>query len=54
MEVEIENKAIEPAAHGTLEGFDEFMHTFEAYKETNDARLEELEARHAVDPLTEE
>lgn len=54
MEVEIENKAIEPAGQGTLKGFEEVMRTFEAYKETNDVRLEELEARHAADPLTEE
>ena len=32
----------------------ELMGAFEAYKETNDGRLAQLEKRGAVDPLTED
>ncbi len=34
--------------------FDEFTHIFEAFKETNDRRLGEIEARLSADALTEE
>ena len=34
--------------------FEDFMRAFEAFKETNDERLDALERRSAVDPLVEE
>lgn len=44
----LETKASAGAAHA----IDEFMRTFEAYKDTNDQRLEELSKKSAPDPLT--
>jgi HK97 family phage major capsid protein len=51
--------APETKAHGhdgpdVNAAFAEFMHAFEMFKETNDRRLAELEARSAVDALTAE
>ncbi|MDC7787583.1 phage major capsid protein [Rhodoplanes sp. TEM] len=40
-----------PEARLTL---DDFMRTFEAYKQVNDARLGQIERRGAADPLTED
>lgn len=34
--------------------FDDFMHAFEAFKETNDERLAEIEQKLVADPLTSE
>ena len=36
------------------EAFDDFMHAFEAFKETNDQRLSELERRLSSDVITQE
>lgn len=36
------------------EAFDEFMQAFEAFKETNDERLQQIEQRVTVDTVTEE
>ena len=36
------------------EAFEDFMTAFEAFKETNDRRLAELESQRPADPLTEE
>jgi HK97 family phage major capsid protein len=46
---EIETKA---AGHEVGEAFDEFMRVFEAFKETNDERLAEIERRCAADVVT--
>ena len=46
---EIETKA---AGHEVGEAFDEFMRAFEAFKETNDERLAEIERRCAADVVT--
>ncbi len=48
----IETKAASPAEMADV--FDEFMRAFEAFKDTNDARLAELEQRMASDVVTEE
>jgi HK97 family phage major capsid protein len=43
------------AGPGDIAGaFDDFSRTFEAFKEVNDRRLEEIESRMGTDPLTEE
>ena len=34
--------------------YDDFLHTFEAFKQANDARLEEIEKRMSADVVTEE
>ena len=47
--IEIKSAGSDPAA-----AFDEFMRVFEAYKETNDGRLAELERRGGADVLTTE
>ena len=38
----------------TARAFDEFMEAFEAFKETNDSRLADIEKRGAADALREE
>ena len=44
---------VKAAAHADLAGaFDDFMRAFEAFKETNDRRLGEVERRMSADPLT--
>ena len=46
---------LETEAGGSVgAAFEEFMRAFEAYKETNDERLGELERRSAADPLIDE
>jgi HK97 family phage major capsid protein len=51
----IETKVINPVpAHEIGEAFDDFMRTFEAFKEANDERLSELQTRYASSALTEE
>lgn len=42
------------AGGGVGAAFEEFMRAFEAYKDTNDERLGELERRQAADPLIDE
>lgn len=37
-----------------VEAFDEFMHAFEAFRETNDERLDAIEKRHAADVITDQ
>ena len=34
--------------------FDDFMHAFESFKDTNDERLDQIETRMGVDTVTEE
>jgi HK97 family phage major capsid protein len=54
---EAESKSAEaPAAAGTevREAMDELMSSFEAFKETNDERLSDIERKLAADALTEE
>ena len=46
---EIETKA---AGHEVGEAFEEFMRAFEAFKESNDERLAEIERRCAADVVT--
>ncbi len=48
---ELETKAV---TQDVAVAFDEFMHAFEAFKETNDARLDEIERRCTSDVLTNE
>ncbi len=49
----LENKAADPAAALDMaEAFDSFMRAFEAFKESNDQRLEEIEKRMAADVVT--
>lgn len=46
---------LETKAGGSVgAAFEDFMRAFEAYKDTNDERLDELERRSASDPLVEE
>jgi len=42
------------AADDLAGAFEEFMTSFEAFKEANDARLAEIERRAAADPVTTE
>ncbi|MBZ9934994.1 phage major capsid protein [Mesorhizobium sp. BR1-1-16] len=43
------------AEHGEIgAAFDDFLHAFEAFKETNDERLGEIEQKLSADPLTVE
>ncbi len=49
-----ENKAGEPTPLEVVNAFDDFMMAFEAFKEANDARLEEIEERITADVVTEE
>ncbi|MDP2124702.1 MAG: phage major capsid protein [Parvibaculum sp.] len=55
---EAESKSAEapaaPAATEVREAMDELMSSFEAFKETNDERLSDIERKLAADPLTEE
>ncbi len=51
----IEQDAIETKSDGgatSAPAFDEFMRAFEAFKETNDRRLGEIERRGAADAVT--
>jgi HK97 family phage major capsid protein len=48
-----ENKAARPAASEGADAYDSFLRAFEAFKETNDERLDQLEARMS-DSLTDE
>ncbi len=48
-----ENKAARPSASESAEAHDALLRALEAFKETNDERLDQLEARMS-DPLTEE
>ena len=49
-----ENKAAALPAGSTGDALDDLMTAFEAYRETNDRRLAEIEKRGAADPLTGE
>ena len=49
-----EHLELKASAGATAAAFEDFMRTFEAYKETNDQRLEELTEKSAADPLTVE
>lgn len=50
-----DNTDLETKAGGSVgEAFEEFMRAFEAYKDTNDERLTELERRSAADPLIDD
>lgn len=51
-----EAKAAEmmPTSGDVVEAYDAFMRTFDAYRDTNEERLAEIESRLAADPLTEE
>jgi HK97 family phage major capsid protein len=46
--------ALETKAGGTAAAFDDFMRTFEAFKDANDARLDEIETRMTADVVTSE
>jgi HK97 family phage major capsid protein len=48
----LETKSAPAADHDVNAAFGEFMRAFEAFKETNDERLSELERRSAADPVT--
>ena len=51
----LENKAMHgEAAMEVAQSFDEFMRAFEAFKETNDERLAQIERRVSSDAVTEE
>ncbi len=52
----IEHKAVpdSPSSLDVVDAFDEFMQSFEAFKETNDDRLAQLESQVSVDVVTEE
>jgi len=55
MEMIVENKAAEPVAPGPIrEAIGELLSAFEAYKDANDARLDEIEARGTADTLIDE
>jgi HK97 family phage major capsid protein len=50
-----DNTSLETKAGGSVgAAFEEFMRAFEAYKDTNDERLGELERRSASDPLIDD
>ena len=44
-----ENKAVRPAASEIGGAYDEFLGAFEAFKETNDQRLDDIERRMSAD-----
>ena len=47
-----ENKAAWPAASEIGDAYGEFLHAFEAFKETNDQRLDDIERRMSADVVT--
>ncbi len=47
-----ENKAARPAASEIGDAYGEFLHAFEAFKETNDQRLDDIERRMSADVVT--
>jgi HK97 family phage major capsid protein len=49
-----ENKAVRPGASESADAYDGLMHAFEAFKETNDERLDQLEQRMSADVVTTE
>ncbi len=49
-----ENKAVRPAVSDIGGAYDDFLRTFEAFKETNDDRLAQIEAHMAADAVTED
>ena len=50
---DLETKVVDETASGDVaQAFDDFMGAFEAFKETNDERLSELERRTSADTLT--
>ncbi len=53
---DLEKKAVSetPSSLEVVDAFDDFMRSFEAFKETNDERLAQLENQVSVDVLTEE
>lgn len=54
-ETNLEAQRLETKAGGSVgAAFEEFMRAFEAYKDTNDERLSELERRSAADPLIDD
>lgn len=51
----VETQRLETKAGGSVgAAFEEFMRAFEAYKDTNDERLSELERRSSSDPLIDD
>ncbi len=48
----LENKAAGSTSHAETDAFDGFMRAFEAFKETNDERLEQIEQRMSSDVVT--
>ena len=48
----LETKSASASDHDVNTAFGEFMRAFEAFKETNDDRLSQLERRSAADPVT--
>jgi HK97 family phage major capsid protein len=55
MKPTLENKASDvPTSLDVVEAFDDFMRSFEAFKETNDERLAQLEGRVGPDTVTVE
>jgi len=54
-DTDLETQRLETKAGGSVgAAFEEFMRAFEAYKDTNDERLGELERRSAADPLIDD
>ena len=49
---EWENKAARPAAYEADDAQDHLLRAFEAFKETNDQRLDEIERRMSADTVT--
>lgn len=49
---EWENKAARPQTTETGDTYDSFLHAFEAFKETNDERLDQIERRMSADVVT--
>jgi HK97 family phage major capsid protein len=47
-----ENKAARPAASEIGDAYGEFLHAFEAFKETNDQRMGDIERRMSADVVT--
>src|SRR5690606_21314640 len=60
MTEQLNSRNLETKAAGNVSGtdvalaFDEFMQAFEAFKQTNDERLEQIENRISSDVVTEE
>jgi len=54
-DTDLETRSLETKAGGSVgAAFEEFMRAFEAYKDTNDERLADLERRSSADPLIDD